>query len=82
MNPSRLSTIDARDAYSYAKRVGHRIPGLEHIILRSPYWSRTYAIDVIRGRWPVAENTINEGSIFVRNSYWAMVNGVNDNGTI
>ena len=76
MELSEQTYMNARDAYEYARRIGHRVHGLEHIIRQNPYWARTYAIDVIGGRWPIAEGIIiSQGSAFIQNSYWAMVNG-------
>lgn len=38
----------------------HRVPDYEPAILTSPQWACRYARDVIKGRWPEAEEIIGQ----------------------
>jgi hypothetical protein len=49
-----------RNAYKLAVGIGKRIPSIEHIILKDPYYSFLYARNVIHGRWLEAEDIIKE----------------------
>jgi len=46
------------EAYDKAYEAGKRLPELEGIIMTSSYYSKSYAEDIIKGRWIEAEDVI------------------------
>lgn len=49
---------DPAEAYSYTMKQGNRIPELEPVIMKDPWWAFYYAKHVIEDRWPEAEPSI------------------------
>jgi len=58
INP--YSDLTPEQAYFKAAEENKRIPELEEIILRSPFYTASYAIDVLKGRWPEGEKALLE----------------------
>lgn len=63
--------MNAGDAFYYARDKGKRIPELEPLILKSPYYARNYAELVIKNRWPELEDilkteNINEWELYLQ----------------
>ena len=53
----------AKGAYLSAAKLGKRLPDLEPVVLKSPYWATRYAWAVIEGRWSEAEKVIAKDAV-------------------
>lgn len=49
---------DPSQAALYADKQGKRVPELEPIIMKDPYWAVHYAMQLVNNRWPEAEPSI------------------------
>jgi hypothetical protein len=72
-----LENVDLQHAspetiYTYAEKLGGRIPEAEWILLKDPYWAYLYARKIIQDRWPEVEKLVIKMDTYdtASNEWW------------
>ena len=66
------------DAFNFAQKFGYRDANAEEVVMTDPAWALKYAMEIIRGPWPEAEEAI-KANPDVWQQYREFVDSLNEN---
>ena len=63
------------DAFNHVKKFGYRIADAEEVIKTDPVWAYKYAEEIVRSRWPEAEDVMKTNTD-IWSQYIKFLNGL------